>query len=187
MKEDDLRLVQRSVTTETLFPRAFGSEDCGFQDLGAGGGGRERNPVGGPGGRVEQRPLASVASIKMVEHQETSVQPQGHPLQRYSPALYGQASHQIHPSFIVSACVCVCPVLLKGLQELMSSAQTSPGQGSPSSSSSLQIRLTRVEESSSPASSSVAALQIPVQIPLQITHLGEQKQSRSRRCGEGRC
>lgn len=55
----------------------------------------------------------------------------------------------------------------------MSSSQTSSGQGSPSSSSSLQIRLTRVEETSSPAPSSVAALQIPVQIPLQITHLGE--------------
>uniref|UniRef100_A0A671YH50 Cyclin-D-binding Myb-like transcription factor 1 n=1 Tax=Sparus aurata TaxID=8175 RepID=A0A671YH50_SPAAU len=44
-------------------------------------------------------------------------------------------------------------VLLKGLQELMASSQTSSGPGSPSSSS------------------SVAALQIPVQIPLQITHL----------------
>ncbi|KAF7656105.1 hypothetical protein LDENG_00046280 [Lucifuga dentata] len=61
-------------------------------------------------------------------------------------------------------------VLLKGLQELMASSQTTAGSGSPSSS--LQIRLTRLEESSSsPASSSVAALQIPVQIPLQITHL----------------
>ncbi|XP_044042011.1 cyclin-D-binding Myb-like transcription factor 1 isoform X2 [Siniperca chuatsi] len=60
-------------------------------------------------------------------------------------------------------------VLLKGLQELMASSQTSSGPGSPSS---LQIRLTRLEESSgSPAPSSVAALQIPVQIPLQITHL----------------
>ncbi|XP_026217529.1 cyclin-D-binding Myb-like transcription factor 1 isoform X2 [Anabas testudineus] len=55
-------------------------------------------------------------------------------------------------------------VLLKGLQELMSS-QTASGPGTLSSSS-LQIRLTRLEESSgSPA------LQIPVQIPLQITHL----------------
>ncbi|XP_065807364.1 cyclin-D-binding Myb-like transcription factor 1 isoform X2 [Labrus bergylta] len=64
-------------------------------------------------------------------------------------------------------------VLLKGLQELMASSQTSPGPGSPSSPSSLQIRLTRLEESggSSPAPNSVAALQIPVQIPLQITHL----------------
>nr|XP_046235179.1 cyclin-D-binding Myb-like transcription factor 1 isoform X2 [Scatophagus argus] len=69
-------------------------------------------------------------------------------------------------------------VLLKGLQELMTSSQTSSGPGSPSSSSSssLQIRLTRLEEGgggggSSPAPSSVAALQIPVQIPLQITHL----------------
>lgn len=51
------------------------------------------------------------------------------------------------------------------------STQTASGPGSPSS---LQIRLTRLEESSgSPAPSSVAALQIPVQIPLQITHLGE--------------
>ncbi|XP_078138159.1 cyclin-D-binding Myb-like transcription factor 1 [Centroberyx gerrardi] len=61
-------------------------------------------------------------------------------------------------------------VLLKGLQELMESSQTAAGPGSPSSS--LQIRVTRLEESgSSPAPSSVAALQIPVQIPLQITHL----------------
>lgn len=65
-------------------------------------------------------------------------------------------------------------VLLKGLQELTASSQTTSGSGSPSSSSpsSLQIRLTRLEESStSPAPSSVATLQIPVQIPLQITHL----------------
>ncbi|KAM9845989.1 cyclin-D-binding Myb-like transcription factor 1 [Aulostomus maculatus] len=63
-------------------------------------------------------------------------------------------------------------VLLKALHEVMSSSQTSTVPGSPSSASSLQIRLTRLEESSgSPAPSSVAALQIPVQIPLQITHL----------------
>ncbi|XP_034382597.1 cyclin-D-binding Myb-like transcription factor 1 [Cyclopterus lumpus] len=66
-------------------------------------------------------------------------------------------------------------VLLKGLQELMASSQTASGPGSPSSSSSssLQIRLTRLEETGvgSPAPGSVAALQIPVQIPLQITHL----------------
>ncbi|XP_033845611.1 cyclin-D-binding Myb-like transcription factor 1 [Periophthalmus magnuspinnatus] len=65
-------------------------------------------------------------------------------------------------------------VLLKGLQELTASSQTTSGSGSPSSSSSssLQIRLTRLEESSnSSTSNSVAALQIPVQIPLQITHL----------------
>ncbi|XP_069030477.1 cyclin-D-binding Myb-like transcription factor 1 [Embiotoca jacksoni] len=64
-------------------------------------------------------------------------------------------------------------VLLKGLQELMASSQSASGPGSPSpSSSSLQIRLTRLDESGgSPAPSSVAALQIPVQIPLQITHL----------------
>ncbi|XP_028254154.1 cyclin-D-binding Myb-like transcription factor 1 [Parambassis ranga] len=62
-------------------------------------------------------------------------------------------------------------VLLKGLHEVMASSQSSSGPGSPSSSS-LQIRLTRLDESSnSPAPSSVAALQIPVQIPLQITHL----------------
>ncbi|KAM6895863.1 cyclin-D-binding Myb-like transcription factor 1 [Xenentodon cancila] len=62
-------------------------------------------------------------------------------------------------------------VLLKGLEELMTSSQTGSVSGSLSPSS-LQIRLTRLDESSSsPASSSVAALQIPVQIPLQITHL----------------
>lgn len=66
-------------------------------------------------------------------------------------------------------------VLLKGLQELMASSQSASVPGSPSSSS-LQIRLTRLDENSggaSPAPSSVAALQIPLQIPLQITHLGE--------------
>ncbi|XP_075967915.1 cyclin-D-binding Myb-like transcription factor 1 [Anarhichas minor] len=68
-------------------------------------------------------------------------------------------------------------VLLKGLQELMASSQTASGPVSPSSSSSssLQIRLTRLDESvgggGSPAPGSMAALQIPVQIPLQITHL----------------
>ncbi|XP_028305756.1 cyclin-D-binding Myb-like transcription factor 1 isoform X2 [Gouania willdenowi] len=58
-------------------------------------------------------------------------------------------------------------VLLKGLQELMASSSSSSGLGSPSSS--VQIRLTRLDEISGggPASSSVAALQIPVQ----ITHL----------------
>uniref|UniRef100_A0A3Q4HQ21 Cyclin-D-binding Myb-like transcription factor 1 n=1 Tax=Neolamprologus brichardi TaxID=32507 RepID=A0A3Q4HQ21_NEOBR len=64
-------------------------------------------------------------------------------------------------------------VLLKGLQELMASSQSASVPGSPSSSS-LQIRLTRLDENSggaSPAPSSVAALQIPLQIPLQITHL----------------
>uniref|UniRef100_A0A3Q2WI75 Cyclin-D-binding Myb-like transcription factor 1 n=1 Tax=Haplochromis burtoni TaxID=8153 RepID=A0A3Q2WI75_HAPBU len=62
-------------------------------------------------------------------------------------------------------------VLLKGLQELMASSQSASVPGSPSS---LQIRLTRLDENSggaSPAPSSVAALQIPLQIPLQITHL----------------
>uniref|UniRef100_A0A3Q2P7N2 Cyclin-D-binding Myb-like transcription factor 1 n=1 Tax=Fundulus heteroclitus TaxID=8078 RepID=A0A3Q2P7N2_FUNHE len=64
-------------------------------------------------------------------------------------------------------------VLLKGLEELMTSSQTASLPGSPSSSSTLQIRLARLDESSgcSPAPSPLAALQIPVQIPLQITHL----------------
>ncbi|KAM4711527.1 cyclin-D-binding Myb-like transcription factor 1 isoform 2-T3 [Anableps anableps] len=63
-------------------------------------------------------------------------------------------------------------VLLKGLEELMMSSQTASLPGSPSSSS-LQIRLARLDESSgcSPVSGPLAALQIPVQIPLQITHL----------------
>ncbi|CAK6978163.1 cyclin-D-binding Myb-like transcription factor 1 [Scomber scombrus] len=63
-------------------------------------------------------------------------------------------------------------VLLKALHEVMASSQTAAGPGSPSSSS-LQIRLTRLDENggSSPATNSLAALQIPVQIPLQITHL----------------
>ncbi|XP_053169777.1 cyclin-D-binding Myb-like transcription factor 1 [Scomber japonicus] len=63
-------------------------------------------------------------------------------------------------------------VLLKALHEVMASSQTTAGPGSPSSSS-LQIRLTRLDENggSSPATNSLAALQIPVQIPLQITHL----------------
>lgn len=144
---------------------------------------------------MEQRPLASVASIEMVEHQETSVQSQGHPLQRYThththllwPNRLLSCHLHLEHSFPVSPPVCVCPVLLKGLQELMSSSQTSSGQASPSSSSSLQIRLTRVEESSSPAPSSVAALQIPVQIPLQITHLGERgKDANAGRCADAR-
>ncbi|KAM3858725.1 cyclin-D-binding Myb-like transcription factor 1 [Diretmus argenteus] len=61
-------------------------------------------------------------------------------------------------------------VLLKGLQELIESSQTAARPGSPSSS--LQIRVTQLEEGcNKPAPGSVAALQIPVQIPLQITHL----------------
>uniref|UniRef100_A0A1A8J7G0 Cyclin-D-binding Myb-like transcription factor 1 n=1 Tax=Nothobranchius kuhntae TaxID=321403 RepID=A0A1A8J7G0_NOTKU len=63
-------------------------------------------------------------------------------------------------------------VLLKGLEELMTSSQTASVPTSPASSS-LQIRLTRLDEGSGSMStpSSVSALQIPVQIPLQITHL----------------
>uniref|UniRef100_A0A8C6WSJ5 Cyclin-D-binding Myb-like transcription factor 1 n=1 Tax=Neogobius melanostomus TaxID=47308 RepID=A0A8C6WSJ5_9GOBI len=72
-------------------------------------------------------------------------------------------------------------VLLKGLQELTASSLTTSGSGSPSSSSSsstssssLQIRLTRLEENGiSSIPNSVTALQIPVQIPLQITHIGK--------------
>ncbi|XP_061770346.1 cyclin-D-binding Myb-like transcription factor 1 isoform X2 [Nerophis ophidion] len=59
-------------------------------------------------------------------------------------------------------------VLLKALHEVMASSQAASGSCSPS----LQIRLSRLEESGAgPAPGSVAALQIPVQIPLQITHL----------------
>lgn len=60
-------------------------------------------------------------------------------------------------------------VLLKGLQEVMASSQSTSRPGSPSSpSSSLHIRLARLDESSGcPAPNSVTALQIP----LQITHL----------------
>ncbi|XP_061839539.1 cyclin-D-binding Myb-like transcription factor 1 isoform X1 [Nerophis lumbriciformis] len=59
-------------------------------------------------------------------------------------------------------------VLVKALHEVMASSQAASGSCSPS----LQIRLSRLEESGAgPASGSVAALQIPMQIPLQITHL----------------
>jgi len=61
--------------------------NCVFQDIGAAGGGGERDKVGGSGRRLEQRSVASVASIQVVEHQETSVQPQGDPLQRYNTQL----------------------------------------------------------------------------------------------------
>ncbi|CAG12388.1 unnamed protein product [Tetraodon nigroviridis] len=100
MKEDDLRLVQRSVTTETLLQERAAVHLVLTIDLGAGGGGRERNPVGGPGGRVEQRPLASVAPVQMVEHQETSVQSQGHPLQRSSQRSPG--THVVHTNIVRS-------------------------------------------------------------------------------------
>nr|XP_057921763.1 cyclin-D-binding Myb-like transcription factor 1 [Doryrhamphus excisus]XP_057921764.1 cyclin-D-binding Myb-like transcription factor 1 [Doryrhamphus excisus] len=59
-------------------------------------------------------------------------------------------------------------VLLKALHEVMASSQAGSGSCSPS----LQIRLSRLEESGAgPTPGSVAALQIPMQIPLQITHL----------------
>ncbi|XP_062339348.1 cyclin-D-binding Myb-like transcription factor 1 [Osmerus eperlanus] len=60
-------------------------------------------------------------------------------------------------------------VLLKGLQEVMESQAS--GTGTATTTPSLQIRVTRLEESSNSAQSPVTALQIPVQIPLQITHL----------------
>ncbi|XP_034019138.1 cyclin-D-binding Myb-like transcription factor 1 isoform X2 [Thalassophryne amazonica] len=61
-------------------------------------------------------------------------------------------------------------VLLEVLQEVMEFSQTPSGSGNPSSS--LQIRVARLEENSiGSGANSVAALQIPVQIPLQITHL----------------
>lgn len=71
--------------------------------------------MGGPGGRVEQRPLASMASIKMVEHQETSVQSQGHPLQRYTQTSTNVIS-------MVKSCK-ICSVRVR----VHSSSQRSPG------------------------------------------------------------
>ncbi|XP_035282986.1 cyclin-D-binding Myb-like transcription factor 1 isoform X1 [Anguilla anguilla] len=72
-------------------------------------------------------------------------------------------------------------VLLKGLQELaenqlpfgkvVMAAPRPPGSGSPSSLQQVQIRVARLDESSSASHSPVAALQIPVQIPVQITHV----------------
>ncbi|XP_037098666.1 cyclin-D-binding Myb-like transcription factor 1 isoform X2 [Syngnathus acus] len=56
------------------------------------------------------------------------------------------------------------PVLLKALHELMSSSQSAGG--SSSAAPSLQARLGRSEESGA-----MAALQIPLQIPLQMAHL----------------
>ncbi|XP_056445193.1 cyclin-D-binding Myb-like transcription factor 1 [Gadus chalcogrammus] len=68
-------------------------------------------------------------------------------------------------------------LLLEVLQDLMESSQANAGTGSPASSAAL--RVARLDESGGGAvggddgasASSVAALQIPVQIPLQITHL----------------
>ncbi|CAL8405582.1 unnamed protein product [Arctogadus glacialis] len=67
-------------------------------------------------------------------------------------------------------------LLLEVLQDLMESSQANAGTGSPASSATL--RLARLDESGGAvggddgaSASSVAALQIPVQIPLQITHL----------------
>ncbi|KAM6984761.1 cyclin-D-binding Myb-like transcription factor 1 [Aplochiton taeniatus] len=64
-------------------------------------------------------------------------------------------------------------VLLKGLQELMQAQiQTPGGPGSPSPS--LQFHVTRLEDCANSVSSPATALQIPVQIPLQITHLSSE-------------
>ncbi|CAL8386666.1 unnamed protein product [Boreogadus saida] len=67
-------------------------------------------------------------------------------------------------------------LLLEVLQDLMESSQANAGTGSPASSATL--RVARLDESGGAvggddgaSASSVAALQIPVQIPLQITHL----------------
>ncbi|CAL8279680.1 cyclin-D-binding Myb-like transcription factor 1 [Gadus morhua] len=67
-------------------------------------------------------------------------------------------------------------LLLEVLQDLMESSQANAGTGSPASSAAL--RVARLDESGGAvggddgaSASSVAALQIPVQIPLQITHL----------------
>ncbi|KAJ8381895.1 hypothetical protein SKAU_G00026730 [Synaphobranchus kaupii] len=72
-------------------------------------------------------------------------------------------------------------VLLKGLQDLsenqlpfgkvVMAAPRPPGSGSPSSLQQVQIRVARLDESSGVSHSPVAALQIPVQIPVQITHV----------------
>ncbi|XP_019753222.1 cyclin-D-binding Myb-like transcription factor 1 isoform X3 [Hippocampus comes] len=61
------------------------------------------------------------------------------------------------------------PVLLKALHEVMSSSPSAGAPCGPSCAPSLQIRLGRLEESG--AVSAAPALQIPVQIPLQIAHL----------------
>lgn len=75
-------------------------------------------------------------------------------------------------------------VLLKGLQDLAEHQQPytkvvvgSPRADSTSPSSGqvqqVQIRVARLEESGATASSPMGALQIPVQIPVQITHVCE--------------
>ncbi|KAG9345632.1 hypothetical protein JZ751_008776 [Albula glossodonta] len=73
------------------------------------------------------------------------------------------------------------PVLLKGLQDLaenqlpfgkmVMAAPRPPGSSSPSSLQQVQIRVARLDENNSASHSPVAALQIPVQIPVQITHV----------------
>jgi len=93
-----------------------------------------------------------------------------------------------HLNVYLSACLCLSaclsvslsPVLLEVLQDLMESSQANAGPGSPASSG--QVRVARLDESTGGGSGgdvgganddSVTSLQIPVQIPLQITHLGE--------------
>ncbi|XP_023671816.1 cyclin-D-binding Myb-like transcription factor 1 isoform X1 [Paramormyrops kingsleyae] len=79
-------------------------------------------------------------------------------------------------------------VLLKGLQDLAEHQQPyskvvvgSPRAGSTSPSSGqlqqVQIRVARLEESGATASSPMGALQIPVQIPVQITHVSSSEPS----------
>uniref|UniRef100_A0A8C9T3V3 Cyclin-D-binding Myb-like transcription factor 1 n=1 Tax=Scleropages formosus TaxID=113540 RepID=A0A8C9T3V3_SCLFO len=77
---------------------------------------------------------------------------------------------------------CPSPVLLKGLQELaenqmpyskvvVGSPRTSSASPSSGPVQQVQIRVARLEEGSSATSNPMGALQIPVQIPVQITHV----------------
>ncbi|MBN3291046.1 DMTF1 factor, partial [Polypterus senegalus] len=71
------------------------------------------------------------------------------------------------------------PVLIKGLQDVAENQQPDikfglgprTGGTSPPAVQQVQIRVARLEESNSVSPSSMTALQIPVQIPVQITHV----------------
>ncbi|XP_066579762.1 cyclin-D-binding Myb-like transcription factor 1 isoform X2 [Amia ocellicauda] len=71
------------------------------------------------------------------------------------------------------------PVLLKGLQDLVENQQpdskfglgSRAGSTSPSAMQQVQIRVAHLEESNSISPNPLTALQIPVQIPVQITHV----------------
>ncbi|XP_006633791.2 cyclin-D-binding Myb-like transcription factor 1 isoform X1 [Lepisosteus oculatus] len=71
------------------------------------------------------------------------------------------------------------PVLLKGLQDLVENQQpyskfgvgSRTGSSSPSPVQQVQIRVARLEESNTVPPNPMTALQIPVQIPVQITHV----------------